>query len=178
MNYMNMLLIIMKSYFKNNPTSYFDGNGLQLGKTGTTHGWLDIYYNGVNSGNIYANSSGGISVRANNTSGANGQGTLALSGNPVTINGTAVGDLIKVKMARVTNNKLTKGMNLSSYVSIDSGYKFLCWQTVGALTGWTQSVPIYISQPLAVAGYPYWNGNLSTTASNVSVDFYYFEIKS
>ena len=79
----------LKSYFKNNPTSYFNGNGLLLGQSGTTHGWMDIYYNGINTGNLYANTNG-ITIRANSSAGNIGQGALALTGNPVTINGKDV----------------------------------------------------------------------------------------
>lgn len=65
-------------------------------------------------------------------------------------------------------------MSLSSYVSIDSGYKFLCWQVGGASNGWIPKVPIYISAPVDVRGFPWWHPDITIAGP---INFYYYEIK-
>ena len=76
----------LKSYFKNNPTSYFDGNTLQLGKTNTTTNTnLNFYNKNTLSGAIYGRNSDNALVITTQE----GQ-TLDIAGDPVMINGVDV----------------------------------------------------------------------------------------
>lgn len=158
----------IKKYFKNNPTIEFNGS------------WLDFYVNGNNRMALGVNSSGISTISAKNANGENGKGTLDLRGNPVQINGKNVGDIIKSKYVSISCSDLTKAKNLSSYISLDSGYKFLSWQTNAISTGWTTEKPIYCAEPNSTNCTPYWNGSLSCTTSNTShkINFFYFEIIS
>ena len=67
---------------------------------------------------------------------------------------------------------------IRNYISLDSGYKFLSWQTNAISTGWTTEKPIYCAEPNSNICNPHWNGNLSCTTSSHKIDFYYFEIIS
>ena len=80
-----------------------------------------------------------------------------------------------MKYVILNNSDLSKGMNLSSRLSIDSGYKFIGWQSAGISAGWVTSFPIYLSAPEETKGSPYWSGTLPSSGK---VWFYYFEIKS
>ena len=158
-----------KNYFRNNPTSYFSDSGLQLGIDKTTgFGWEDWYYHGVQTGNIYA-ADGNFWVK-----GA-GSSNLNLQGNTIKVNGKQLGDIVKVKKISVKNTDLSNGKWLDSYVSLDSGYKFLTWLPSGGSNGWVTSFPIYLSQANNLHGSPFYSGTLST-CSGCAVDFYYLEI--
>ncbi|MBO7732728.1 MAG: hypothetical protein J6S67_09255, partial [Methanobrevibacter sp.] len=51
-------------------------------------------------------------------------------------------DLVKVVSFSIANSDMTQGTQLGSHVSLDSGYKFLCWlQPVSE--GWVTTFPIY-----------------------------------
>jgi hypothetical protein len=87
---------------------------------------------------------------------------------------TLLGDLIKVKSVTVPVTSLSQGYNLTP--TIDSGYKFLCWQSVGSSDGWVAGFPVYIANCYTTAGRVYWNGTMPT--SQVNVIFWYFEIRN
>ena len=84
-------------------------------------------------------------------------------------------DYIKAKKILVNCTDMTMGMSLSSYVTLDTGYKFFCWQTLGFSDGWVSDFPIYISNPLSVSGFPFWKGTLAPTCR---VGFIFFEIRN
>lgn len=65
-------------------------------------------------------------------------------------------------------------MSLSSYVSVDNGYKFLCWQVEGASNGWITKCHLYISTPADVRGFPWWHPDITIAGA---INFYYYEIK-
>lgn len=82
---------------------------------------------------------------------------------------------IKIKSIIVQKVDLTTNMDLSSYVSPDSGYSFMCWMVEGASNGWITSMPIYISAPADIKGRPWWHQNLNIGGA---VNFYYLEMKN
>jgi hypothetical protein len=86
----------------------------------------------------------------------------------------SLSDYIKIKTITVQKANLSTNMDLSSYVSLDRGYKFLAWQVDGTSNGWITQMPIYISTPSDVRGFPWWHPNLTISGA---VNFYYFEIK-
>ena len=169
----------LDGYFQYDPTSYFIGSDLRLGANSTSDvgPGLILYKNSNTRGSrfVYNASTGVTSIDAYNSSGTAGQGTLNLAGNPVTINGTNIGDLIKIKYIKIACSSMTKNMDLTSYITIDSGYKFLAWQALGTSDGWISSFPIYITSPFLISGGPWWNGDLNTTGH---VRFFYYEILS
>lgn len=65
-------------------------------------------------------------------------------------------------------------MDLSSRVSLDSGYKFLCYQPLGISDGWVAASPIYLSALQLNTGRPWWDASLTISGD---VKFYYFEIR-
>ena len=77
----------LDGYFKNNPTSYFDGNSLSLGinAPNSTQTGLEVYYNGERKGGLYSTSVG-IAVGSRDSSNW-GAGRVNIDGNPVAING-------------------------------------------------------------------------------------------
>ncbi len=81
---------------------------------------------------------------------------------------------IKIKSFNVTAANLSTNMDLSSYVSLDAGYRFLGYQTLGCANNFVPTFPIYISQPSLTQGRPWWNGSIPSSGS---VLFYYFEIR-
>ena len=92
----------------------------------------------------------------------------------ITVLQSRANNYIKAKMISVRCADMTTGMDLSSYVTLDTGYKFFCWQTLGFSNGWISDFPIYISNPLYASGLPFWRGTLS---SAYSVNFIFFEIR-
>lgn len=86
----------------------------------------------------------------------------------------SLSDYIKIKTITVQKANMSTNMDLSSYVSLDSGYKFLAWQVEGTSNGWITQMPIYISTPNDVRGFPWWHPSLTISGA---VNFYYFEIK-
>jgi hypothetical protein len=84
-------------------------------------------------------------------------------------------DYIKVKYVDESNALLTKGKKLPIY--LDSGYKFLCWQSVGSSINWVSGFPIYLSNCYANdGGGVFWNGSMPTT-NGLMVRFWYYEVK-
>jgi hypothetical protein len=84
-------------------------------------------------------------------------------------------NFIKVKTISLLCTQLTQGLNLSSYVALDAGYKFLCWLPTGASDGWTTSFPIYLANVNLPQGNVYWNGTMSSGTNRVK--FSYLEIR-
>ena len=124
-------------------------------------GYIDFHHNNSSSdytSRIIADSSGQINLVASNG---------------VKVNGTKIGDIIKLKQVTIQKANLSTNMNMSSYVSLDSGYKFLAWYNLGNSNGWVANFPIYVSNPTSTTGYPWWNGTISG-----AVDFYYLEIRN
>ena len=86
-------------------------------------------------------------------------------------------DYIRAKSISVSTAAMSPGMSLANRISLDRGFRFLCWQTAGISINWITSFPIYLASPLTASGNPYWNGALGT-GGNYSVEFVYFEIKA
>ena len=116
----------LKSYFQNNPTSYFDGDILRIGKNSTsTTNWKELlfYHNdNIRSRLYYTPSTDKTILSAGNSSGTAGQGTLELQGNPVTINGTSftskwdlLGGACSLNTSGYTNYTIS---NINSYLFI------------------------------------------------------------
>ena len=95
----------LKSYFQNNPTSYFNGSDLHVGYN-TTTGSSGIYVYGNNNvirGELnYYSGADATSLIAYNSSGTAGGGTLNLKGNPVKINGIDIASIPVVKCSSTT----------------------------------------------------------------------------
>ena len=103
----------LEGYFQN-PTSYITGNGIALGRNNTSttgNTYIDVWYNNKIMANIYSgpNTGGsGLTISANNASGASGQGTLDLRGNPVKINGVNAGKQpVEVSIAKSFTSSTT-----------------------------------------------------------------------
>lgn len=124
----------INGYFQNNPTSFFSGNGLVLGKQETSHSWLDLYHKNVVKGNIYTVDNG-LTVSS--------PGSLILNGTSVQINGTNISDIVKYK-----SQTATIGLAYASHVQITapsySGYTFLTWYHCST-NGWVGTV--YLEYP-------------------------------
>jgi len=116
-------------------------------------------------------------VYSNTTSGLTGDDVQEaideVAGDVSQIN-ASLNDYIKVKYFTVQQSALTKDMDLSSYISLDSGYKFLCYQTLALSVGWVASNPIFVSTPTSPTGKPWWVSALTISGN---VQFFYFEIK-
>lgn len=84
-------------------------------------------------------------------------------------------NFIKVKTISLLCTQLTQGFNLTSYVSIDAGYKFLCWLPTGASDGWVADFPIYIANVSLSEGNVYWSGTMRSGTN--AVRFSYLEIR-
>ena len=87
-----------------------------------------------------------------------------------------ISNVVKEKHFAINCSDMTSGMSLSSYVSLDSGYKFLCWLPTGASDGWVSSFPIYVNLPYSQNTNVYWSGTMPTTSGN-KVLFTYLEIR-
>ena len=168
----------LESHFKNDPTGDFSGGWIRANSTGNDRGF-QLFDSGTQKGSLYySQTSDTVFLQAMNSSGTWGKGKINIVGDPVQINGIDVGNLIKYKSFTVPCTTLTKGMNLSSYVSLDSGYKFLAYQVMATSNGWTTDRPIYCSNVSSSSCVPYWNGTHSCTSSSNTIGFHYFEIKS
>ena len=81
----------LEGRWKNEATSYFDGNDLRLGVNASNgETWANFYVNGVNAGAIGNASNGGMYIVAKGSTGVNGEGSLNIRGNPVMVNGTDI----------------------------------------------------------------------------------------
>ena len=125
----------LKSYFQNNPTSYFDGNGLLIGinqsSTSNSNTNLFIYNKGIHRGTLYYDlGSDEIRLTSRNSSETYGTGTLNLSGNPVKINGVDVSSYQSVNASFSISNlsasskiyayKIGKLLFVSGYINSSS----------------------------------------------------------
>ena len=84
-------------------------------------------------------------------------------------------NFIRLKTISLLCTQLTQGFNLTSYVSLDAGYKFLCWLPTGSSDGWVTSFPIYIANVNLPEGNVYWNGTMGSGTNRVK--FSYLEIR-
>ena len=84
----------LDGYFQNNPTSYFNGDSVLIGRNSTSTSSLkqvELFNNGVSRASLYFHPSDDVTyLTAKNSSGTWGQGSLVLTGNPVKINGYEV----------------------------------------------------------------------------------------
>lgn len=103
--------------------------------------------------------------------------TGSIAENLLTVNSNLV-DYIKAVKVTIPLEDMSKGMNLTQYAEIDTGYKFISWDCMGVTTGWTTAVPIYVSSPTTINGSPYWSGDLPTSTSGKSVSFVFYEIRN
>ena len=113
----------LKSYFKNNPTSYFDGNNLHVGYN-TTNSTSGIYLYGDNHTlrSSYVFDGNEVSLSGYNSTNSWQLGTLHLRGNPVQINGTSftskwdlLGGACNLNTSGFTNYTIS---NINSYLFI------------------------------------------------------------
>ena len=167
----------LKSYFQNNPTSYFDGNGLSIGinqsSTSNSNTNLFIYNKGIHRGTLYYDlGSDEIRLTSRNSSETYGTGTLNLSGNPVKINGTNISELIKV-MSVDASKPTANGWRMTP--TIPSGYKFLCWLYAYA-NGTTITMPYAASATEASSRFYIDNDSFSKIVSS-GIRAYYLVIK-
>lgn len=86
-------------------------------------------------------------------------------------------DLVKIKTFDINNSNMSgNSQALVNYVSLDSGYKFLCWLQP-ASSGWVTQFPIYITNPEIVAASAFWSGTLPS-GSGYKIHFSYLEIRN
>lgn len=86
-------------------------------------------------------------------------------------------DLVKIKTFDINNSSMSgNSQALVNYVSLDSGYKFLCWLQP-ASSGWVTQFPIYIAAPEILAASAFWSGTLPS-GSGYKIHFSYLEIRN
>ncbi len=86
-------------------------------------------------------------------------------------------DLVKIKTFDIDCSSMSgNSQALVNYVSLDSGYKFLCWLQP-ASSGWVTQFPIYITNPEIVAASAFWSGTLPS-GSGYKIHFSYLEIRN
>lgn len=106
----------INGYFQNNPTSFFSGNGLVLGKQETSHSWLDLYHKNVVKGNIYTVDNG-LTVSS--------PGSLILNGNNIKLNNSLITAPTKINLSAqvgtmATNNSYYIGDSVNINLKVQS----------------------------------------------------------
>lgn len=85
-------------------------------------------------------------------------------------------NIVKVKTFDIYNSSMSGNYQaLSSYVSLDNGYKFLGWLQP-ASSGWVTTFPIYINDPSSSGASVFWGGTLPS-GTNYAIHFAYLEIR-
>lgn len=87
-------------------------------------------------------------------------------------------DYVKVKYFALKASDVTRNMDLSSNVSLDSGYKFLCYMPSILPDGFTTDQYLWLSAPQSKQGYPWWNTNpIAGAGTGAKMRFFYLEIR-
>lgn len=87
-------------------------------------------------------------------------------------------DYVKVKYFALKASDVTRNMDLSSNVSLDSGYKFLCYMPSILPDGFTTDQYLWLSAPQSKQGYPWWNTNpIAGVGTGAKMRFFYLEIR-
>lgn len=84
-------------------------------------------------------------------------------------------DLVKAKSFTLNNSDVVQGTALGSHVSLDSGYKFLCWLQPSS-DGWVTTFPIYCNNVENSNSSVFFGGTLPS-GSGYKIKFTYLEIK-
>ena len=84
-------------------------------------------------------------------------------------------DLVKIDSFSIANSSMTQGTQLGSHVSLDSGYKFLCWLQP-ASEGWVATFPIYCNNPSNSNSSVFFGGTLPSGVG-YNIKFTYLEIR-
>ena len=110
-------LTSVEGYFKNNPTSYFDGNDLILGKTNTTNNTgLYLYNDNVLNGGIYTRDSDHAFVLTSNNS-----KPLLLSGVPINLSSGNV-EIMGTDITGLVSNSYTTPTPANGVAIVTGGY--------------------------------------------------------
>ena len=84
---MNTRVSALEGYFKNNPTSYFDGRRLEVGINSSSNSVINLYKNGTKRLALWPNTGNEeVSIAAYSTDGTS-NGGLNVSGNPIRLSG-------------------------------------------------------------------------------------------
>lgn len=62
---------------------------------------------------------------------------------------------------RIPRASLSPGMTCEQYVTIPTGYKFLCWVPIAFSSGWVMDFPMYFGNPFVINSNLWWNSNHS-----------------
>ncbi len=93
-------------------------------------------------------------------------------------NANLLTDYVKIKYFALNASDVTRNMDLSSNLSLDSGYKFLCYLPSILPDGFTTDQYLWLSAPQSKQGYPWWNTNpISGAGTNAKLRFFYLEIR-
>ena len=102
---MNTRVSALEGYFKNNPTSYFEGSALRVGINSSSNSSLILYKNGTKRLQLWPyESSDQAGIQAYASDGTN-IGPLNLIGDPIRINGTSISGIkAPLEVFHFTNN--------------------------------------------------------------------------
>ena len=120
---MNTRVSALEGYFKNNPTSYFEGSALRVGINSSSNSSLILYKNGTKRLQLWPyESSDQAGIQAYASDGTT-TGPLNLIGNPIRINGTSINDYFVVETKTLgTDTSLSTGFIQLSFNISKSGY--------------------------------------------------------
>lgn len=91
--------------------------------------------------------------------------------------GEALSNIVKAKEFQVKNSDLSNGISMSQFLSIDSGYKFLCWMGIASV-GWVMNRPMYFENPTYNNTKIWWAADMTLPANNANCRFSYLEIRN
>lgn len=87
-------------------------------------------------------------------------------------------DYVKVKYFALNASDVTRNMDISSKLVIDSGYKFLTYMPTILPDGFTTDQYLWLSAPQSKQGYPWWNTNpIAGAGTGAKMRFFYLEIR-
>ena len=76
-------------------------------------------------------------------------------------------------------NAMSTNYDLSATVQEPTGYKFLCWDSLGRSDGWVSKFPSYVSNPATKAGFVWYDASqFPSSSSTNSVLFAYYLIRN
>lgn len=90
---------------------------------------------------------------------------------------SAIRSIIKVKMITMNTSDFSIHMDLTSRVSLDSGYSFLCWVNASMSGTGSNQNPITFREPLSIAGKPKVY-SLTGISSGENIQFVFLEVLS
>ena len=88
---------------------------------------------------------------------------------------TDISNIVKAKEVNISNSNLSNGVAMSQFLSIDSGYKFLCWMGIASV-GWVMNRPMYFENPTYDNTKIWWAADM-TLPANTNCRFSYLEIR-